>query len=71
MYSEDSISVILNSVQHNKTDNNNNKSFVFCFFVFYFAIFGFICLFQKRMPTNACIIYFSIKRWSDSKIGKI
>ena len=40
----------------------------FVYFVVNFAIiFGFICLFQRRMPTNGCIIYFSIKRSNGSK----
>ena len=40
----------------------------FVYFVVNFAIiFGFICLFQRRMPTNRCIIYFSIKRSNGSK----
>ena len=44
-------------------------------------LFGYLCLIllffwfylfiQRRMPTNACIIYFSIKRWSDWKIWKV
>ena len=44
------------------------------FFGFLYLIllfFVFTCLFQRRIPTNACIIYFSIKRWSDSKTLKI
>ena len=40
----------------------------FVYFVVNFAIiFGFICLFQRRIPTNGCIIYFSIKRSNGSK----
>ena len=68
--SEDSVSVISSSIQcniddgnnnyndNNHNDNNKNKSFIFSFFLFNFAIFfGFISLLQKRIPTNACIIY--------------
>ena len=48
-------------------------STLFCFLVFYIYLCYFlvICLFQRTMLTNTCIIYFSIKRWSDSKIWKI
>ena len=36
----------------------------FCFFIFNFSFFvgGFLYLFQRRMPTSACMIFFSIKR---------
>ena len=46
---------------NNNNNNNNNNSFASLVFNIYFAIFfGFICLFQRRMSTNACIIYFFI-----------
>ena len=30
-----------------------------------------MCLFQRRMTTKSCIIYFSFKGWIDSKIWKV
>ena len=32
---------------------------------------GFIWFFQRKMPTNVCIIYFFIRRWRDRNIWKI
>ena len=43
-------------------NGNKNNSFYFGFLYLRLLFFGFIYLFQKGMPTNACIIYFSIKR---------
>ena len=60
-----------NDNNNNNNDNNNNKNnkLVFWFFIFNFAtFFGFICLFSRRLPSKACIIYFSIKRRSSTKI---
>ena len=68
MNSEDSISAILHSIQlNNNNDNydNSNNYNIFAFLFFYISFcffFGFICLFQRGIPTNACIIYFSIKK---------
>ena len=47
----------------------NNKNYGFSDLIFLFS--GFICLFQKRTATKACMGNFSIKRLSDSKILKI
>ena len=64
-------SVILLSIQcNNNNDNNNSLVFWHCY-IYFCYFFGFICLLQGRMLTNACIIYFSIKRYTDSKIWKI
>ena len=68
------MSAILNSIQcdNNNDSNNNNSSFFLVFFYISFCyFFWFICLFQRSMPTNICIVYFSIDRWSDGKIWKI
>ena len=68
MNSEDSISAILHSIQlnnNNDNDDNSNNYNIFAFLFFYISFcffFGFICLFQRGIPTNACIIYFSIKK---------
>ena len=70
----DSISAILHSIRcdDNNNNNDNNNSFVFGFFLYLMLLFfDFIRLFQRRMPTNAWLIYFSIKRWSDNEIWKI
>ena len=69
IYSEDRIFIILQSIQCNNNDNNNNNdsnnhnvhknnSFLVFYILFYY-VFGFICLFQS---TSACINYFSKKR---------
>ena len=40
-----------------------------CFLSYLILLFfDFVCLFQRRMRSNACVIYFSIKRWRDSKM---
>ena len=53
---------------NNNDDNENNnkhhniKKIVWFFGFLYpiFLFFGFICLFQRRIPTSAFTIYFSI-----------
>ena len=73
IYSEDSKFLIWHLIQCNNynynnngndnNNNNNNNSFAFWIFWIQFCyFFGFICLFKRRMPTKACINYFSIKR---------
>ena len=50
-----------NDNKRNNNNNNSSSSFVFLSFIFNFAI-SLVCLFQRRMPTNECIIHFSTKR---------
>ena len=47
-----------NDTNRNNDNNNHNynhNSFAFGFFYLILLFFGFICLFQRRMSTNACI----------------
>ena len=56
-------SVILHSINLIVKENDNNKMNVLLLFFLYLILLFFSCigLFQRRMPTNAFIIYFSIK----------
>ena len=41
----------------NKNNDNKNNSFVLWFLIFNFVIsFGFNCLFQRKLPSYACVI---------------